>query len=191
MIELEIEKLMTLSISKIENYAMIGLTSYLVTNRSDSKGCMRMFHAERHSIQMITPHNHRYDLDCRVLRGTVVNTLWLEAHNCVGSEPPLEGKPTYDRFGVSDIIYGGTPGEYQRRRNRESWFRPVAHVHTADRNPEYSMASHEFHSITFQKDACVLVFEGPTESSVSQIIEPYCPNKFIETMRVESWMFKS
>lgn len=61
--------------SPLGNYAGLpGLTSHLIA-KSDH-GCVRTFSSPRYTEEHITPHSHRYDFTCLVLRGYVENTTY-------------------------------------------------------------------------------------------------------------------
>ena len=59
-----IEILQDMKTSKVANYVIAGLDSYMLEN-----GNIRMFENSRKHQDMITPHSHRFDFVCLVLSG--------------------------------------------------------------------------------------------------------------------------
>lgn len=156
----------------IHNYALPGLSSSLLT-----KGKLRLFEASRHTRELIVPHSHRFDFLSIVLDGSVDNTLYVQSSSGYG-----------DCFAAS-ILSGSGLGEYDRRGGA-TVNRYVVDTQTYSAGTEYFMRSYEIHSITFSKDAKVLIIEGPQVSNTSVILEPYVNGKHIPTFKVEDWMFE-
>lgn len=164
--------------SPLLNYVLPGLTSSLIGAPSPA-GTVRLFQNSRDQQENITPHSHRFDFLCWVLRGMVTNRLWRVT----------DDRERGDLFTASVLSYDGSPGKYTRDLADPPlrW----AHFSRVYREGQcYSMRSHEIHSINFSRDAIVLFFEGPTVSETTQILEPYVDGEVIPTLEVKSWMFK-
>lgn len=162
--------------SPVRNYIVPGLTSWMIANNGDGKGCVRMFESERHLVGEIAPHSHRYDFVCQVLSGFVRNRLWT----------PSESGDLMTSF---CLTYHGI-GRYSKvegDRRRYDW---TEHEYRA--GDWYAMEYDEIHSIYFSRGARVLFFEGPAVGDSSVYLEPYDneTHTTIERMKVEPWMFQ-
>ncbi len=160
--------------SPVRNYAIPGLTSWLVGSPSP-KGTVRVFECSRDHQEAIIPHSHRFDFQCWVLAGKVRNRVWTKAYS--GG----------DWFTRTDLIFG----------DMGSYVKGGAEGHRYDfRDAEYaegqwySMRANEIHSIYFARGTQVLFFEGPTLSDRSVILEPWENEETVPTFKVEPWMFK-
>lgn len=166
---LNLDALEALQHSPMRNYILPGLDSHLVGATT------RVFRNTRHSIGMITPHSHRYDFQCLVLRGSVVNTLYRL-------------NPAGDLYQVTDALYKGRPGQFKTSVNdlrRFSWQATPYGV-----GSWYGMTHDQIHSISFSDDAVVLFIEGEQVTDSSVYIEPHVGGEVVETMRNEPWMFR-
>jgi hypothetical protein len=161
--------------SPVRNYVIPGLTSWLIGEPSP-KGTMRFFECSRNHQESITPHSHRFDFQCWVLAGQVINRVWR------GS---LGGG---DKYVHTDLVYGGEIGSYERVRIGVANYSFEDSIYQASQ--WYSMKAHEIHSIQFSAGTEVLFFEGPTILSKSTILEPWVDGDDIPTFKVEPWMFK-
>lgn len=181
-----IAHIMQMAHSPIHNYVVPGLTSWLIGKPSAS-GCVRLFECSREQQEFVTPHSHRYDFSAMVLRGEVTNTLWSIANSS-----------TLDRYNLSNLYYEDKPGVYvkttssavaepQRWAPTSTRFGP-----SLENGPLYGMAHGEIHSIKFGRKALVIVFEGPTITTQTKILEP-CDGEgnAVETFSVAPWMFRS
>lgn len=162
--------------SPVRNYAIPGLTSWLIGAPTEH-GCVRLFECSREHHEPITLHSHRFDFECHVLAGHVRNVLWT---------PFAEGKG--DRFMETCLIYRGGIGHYDTEKNGIDTYQGSSYLYKAGSN--YSMKADEIHSIYFSRGAKVLFFEGPTITDSSIILEPYVDGEVIPTFKVEPWMFK-
>lgn len=173
--------LLRMGYNTISNYIVPGLVSTLIGEGSTSSAKIRLFSNTRTQDMPITPHSHRFDLACMVLRGRVENTLyrqWATASESVT-----------DDFAVSKLKYGGSPGVYTQATDE---VRTFARTVTAyEQGQWYFMSCKEIHSIKFGKDAMVLIFEGPNKVDESVILEPHVDGKTIHTFKVEDWMFQT
>lgn len=170
--------LMRMAHSPLRNYAIPGLTSYLIGNPSP-QGCVRLFHSTRDQIEPIAPHSHRFDFQAWVLSGSVRNRIW---------EKTTWLDERLDYFWASEVTYMGGAGQYEaKRQDRWTWWHKDM-VYEA--GSCYSMESHEVHSIYFSKGALVLMFEGPKVSDTSIVLEPDAYGEVVPTFRVEPWMFQ-
>lgn len=165
--------------SPIDNYAGIpGLTSWLVgAGLAPNRGGTRMFTCSREHHENITPHSHRYELHCIVLKGTVTNITWelCQAHN---------GDP----YMKSELSYRGRPGDYKSVDRGQDFYRPV-HQEYAE-GEEYIISTFSIHSIYFSRDAEVLVFESAPKRATSFILEPVAQGEIIRTFQIPQWAFQ-
>lgn len=170
----DIQLLLKLAHSRMDNYVIPGLTSYLIGEQTE-QGTLRLFHNTRAHQEVITPHSHRFDFKCLVLKGSVLNRTWT---------PEADGDLHY----VTELEYRGTNGKYTRvPKTVSSW------VYSDERytaGQTYKMRHDEVHSIWFGRDTFVLFFEGPQASDTSIIIEPCVNGDHIKTMKTEPWMFR-
>ena len=156
------------------NYCMPGLTSWLITDPSDS-GCFRLLEATREIKEWITPHNHRFDLRSTVLAGAVENIVYT---------PHSQG----DKWAMSDLNYNGNAGSYSQSSCKILTYETTARRHEA--GDTYTMLDHVIHRITFEKGAIVLISEGPKKRELSQILQPYVNHQVLDTFSVPPWMFE-
>lgn len=164
---------------RIQNYALPGLSSSLL-----GQGKVRVFEACRDIGEKITPHNHRYSLTGMVLKGSVVNTTWMTWDEQRPGADPYRVTRLYPEGGVEEA----QPGQYLAQSDGAAQTVPSSRSYTE--GTVYHLNSSEFHSITFSRDAVVLVFEGPVEQRCSEILQPIVDGEVVPTFRVEPWMFK-
>ena len=161
--------------SPLRNYALPGVTSYLIGERAKNGSMMRLFHSDRVQVMAVTPHSHRYDFEAYVLQGQVRNRIWrLDRAG--------------DLYRIIELEYLGQPGNYKKTDSTiTKWsFKDRDYYGGAS----YGMTYSQVHSIYFARDTWVLVAEGPTVSSASCILEPVVDGVTIETSKTESWMFQ-
>ena len=173
-----IEELIKKAYSPLKNYIIPGLTSSLITAPSKD-GCVRLFESSREHQEQLTPHSHRFDFKCYVVKGWVTNIIW--------SKQRLAGDG--DRFMSSTLTYQGEAGKYNTAVGESGFWSPEKSTYQA--GDFYSMRYHQIHSIQFSRNAQVLFFEGKTETNESFILEPDVDGTIIRTMKTEKWMFKS
>ncbi len=167
--------LMEMAHSPVHNYAIPGLTSYLIGKEEPGRGLVRMFHSERDHQEEITPHSHRFGFVCQVLVGSVINRVW-------------ERNEGGDQFLETRLTYCDQIGDYSRESGTvDRWIHRDQEYLAGD---VYSMRAEEVHSIKFSRGAVVLFFEFPTTNSQSVILEPWVDDQHIRTMEVKPWMFK-
>jgi hypothetical protein len=174
-----VEQLLAMAHSPVHNYAIPGLTSYLIGTPSPA-GTVRLFHCTRDHQEAITPHSHRFDFQCWVLQGGVVNRVWKELYH--------SDENNGDLFTRTVLNFRGGPGKYELGDEQE-----VRYAYDDKRFKAgecYGMKAHEIHSIYFARDTRVLFFEGPTISNSSVILQPCVDGETIPTFKVEPWMFK-
>tara|TARA_R110000851_G_scaffold70863_1_gene157974 strand:+ start:129 stop:650 length:522 start_codon:yes stop_codon:yes gene_type:complete len=157
--------------SKVENYVIAGLDSYLLEN-----GNVRLFKNSRNHQDSITPHSHRFDFTCLVLQGFVVNHVW---NSCA--------EPDGDLFESSKLIYSGDMGDHAKSRDGRDYYNFDSTRYEA--GDTYSMLAEQLHSINFSKGAIVLFFEGEQKSDESYIIEPVVSGSLIPTYESKKYMF--
>jgi hypothetical protein len=167
--------------SPLRNYAGIpGLTSWLITNPGP-RGVIRLFENERDHQEVIVPHSHRYDFQCQVLQGTVVNRIWTPQ----GSGSKLW--ENYDPYLATSLIYDGN-NKYIRSTTDTQYWSFVDEKY--EKGERYEMKAEEVHSIRFTRNTKVLFFEGPARYNSSVILEPIANGLHIPTFKVEPWMFQ-
>jgi hypothetical protein len=170
----------------LRNYIVPGLTSWLVKDReNDNDVCIRMFEMEREFVWQVTPHSHRFDFECVVLEGQVLNTIYVDPevemakHRFYGTEPDL--------YRQTDLVYLGKPGQY--RLGAQIQVSMCIRTSLYEQGQTYRMDADQIHSIRFSKGTQVLFFEGPIKTNKSVYLEPIVNGQTIETMKVEPWMF--
>lgn len=158
--------------SPLRNYIVPGLTSSLLGG--EDKGVVRMFEMSREQLSDITPHSHRFDFECLVLEGTVINRVWA----------PNDKGDVYQR---SQLKYKGEPGKYDLERADYDRYAYTAKVY--GKGDWYGMHAEQMHSITFSVGAKVLFFEGPPVVASTYILEPFVDGVIVPTFEVKPWMF--
>lgn len=161
--------------SSIQNYVVAGLKSSLIGG--GNFGMVRLFEGSRHQQDFISPHSHRFDFACFVLRGEVINRIWKESSDKDG-----------DFFEESRLHYSGVVGEHVKKREGRGYWKP--HDHTYSAGGIYEMKAAEIHSIIFSRDSMVLFFEGPNITSQSVVLEPIVDGIVIPTYEKRDYMFK-
>jgi hypothetical protein len=158
--------------SPVRNYAIPGLTSWLI---GSGPGKVRLFECSRSHDEHIVPHSHRFAFSCQVLRGRVWNKTFKRVET--GG----------DEFLRSTITYTGEIGQHTIKRGGVARYDGVMSEY--GEGDWYSMEADEVHSIWFDRDTMVLFFEGPNVSNESIILEPFVDGDLIPTFKVEPWMF--
>ena len=95
--------------SPIHNYIIPGLSSWMIGEKSNF-GTVRAFTCEREHIESISPHSHRYDFECFVVKGSVKNILW---------EKSEDG----DLYQETEIEYLGEIGNYVGKKSGENTYK--------------------------------------------------------------------
>lgn len=178
------DHLLDMGYDSLHNYIVPGLVSTLIGEDPHASSKIRLFHNTRVQDEFITPHSHRFDLACMVVQGSVENTIF--------SDVPYPGSHSaryVDEFQVSRLLYEGTPGKYDKADTVVQHF--GRHKTTYCAGQWYFLKFDEIHSITFSKDAIVLVFEGDSKTDATVILEPRVNGSTIRTFKVEDWMFKA
>lgn len=157
--------------SRVQNYVLAGLDSWLLTN-----GNMRLFTCSRDTQDQITPHSHRFDFVCLVLRGWVVNRVWTEVPEPMG-----------DFFESSILTYKDEIGSHSLRPEGRNWYGYQDSKY--NEGDIYAMTADQIHSIQFSRGAQVLFFEGPSVTNESVIIEPVVNGEKIPTYENRDYMF--
>lgn len=167
----------------VHDYVIPGLSSSLIGG--DGKhGRVRMFTQERYHEEPITPHTHRFDFTCLVLKGQVKQVLWKPAPEIPGADPG-------DPFCRTKLIHHGRFGEYDVEPEINIPFTNYFRYElTYSSGMCYHMKAEEYHTIFFSKGAEVLFFEGPDRLDHSFILEPVSDGRVIRTFKVEPWMFR-
>lgn len=176
------ELLGKMSRNTLNNYIVPGLSSSLIGG--EAFGTVRLFESARQHQESIVPHSHRFDFMCLVVAGSVLNEIWTE--DAQYGEPALGQEP--DLFQVSNLIYQGEPGKYEREPACITRYSKQATKHEA--GEWYGMKAHEVHSIYFSRGAKVLFFEGPAITERTIILEPYVHDEVVPTFEVKPWMFQ-
>ena len=173
--------LLAMGHSTISNYIVPGLVSTLIGEDLTGSSKIRLFSNTRTQDMPITPHSHRFDLACMVLKGSVENTIYHQWGDTSQSFT--------DDFAVSRLKYGGSPGDYTLAPESVHSFSRRVSTYVAGQ--WYFMNHEAIHSIKFSKGALVLIFEGPNKTNESVILEPHVSGKTIRTFEVEDWMFQT
>lgn len=176
--EMILSQVLAMAHSPVKNYAIPGLTSWLVGSVGPTGGLVRLFHSERKHVEPITPHSHRFDFTAQVLKGAVKNRMW------VGCRSKTEG----DLYCVSNEKYLGTIGKYETKPEGHEFYGYYDKDYKA--GDTYQMKAEEIHSIYFGRDTYVLMFEGPAKTDTSKVLEPVVDGQRIPTFKVEEWMFQ-
>lgn len=170
------EVLKSMRNSTLRNYIVPGLDSHLIGG--NGSGLVRMFTSSRENAAEITPHSHRFDFACLVLRGEVINQVWTF-------------DPSADKFVHQNLRYHGTPGEFEVVSTGD----PMGMSKKSTRYAAgqwYTMKSHEIHSILFSRDAEVLFFEGPQVTDDSCVLLPWVGGEVCDTMDCNApWMYQT
>lgn len=174
----DIEMLRKMAHSPIKNYVIPGITSSLIGGNPGPGGCMRLFESEREHQESVTPHSHRFDFQCWVIQGKVVNRIWKEASTW---------SPEADLFEKTQLKFDDM-GSYERVTSERCKYNYTDRTYQA--GEWYLMRASQIHSINFSRGAVVLFFEGPQEADSSFILEPVVDDELIPTFKVEPWMFK-
>lgn len=146
----------------IPNYISPGLNSWLISQ-------VRLFENTRKQGFFITPHSHRFDFACYVLRGSVRNTIYTpgSGDKYLVSEYFVQDRSTKPR---NEGLYAALTTQY----NADSW---------------YYMQYQWLHSIEFSTDALILFMEGAKKTEVSYILEPIVSGRALKTFSVDDWMY--
>lgn len=173
-----IEAVQPMLCSRLDNYIVPGLVSHIVGG--EHKGKVRLFSINRTATDFVTPHSHRFDFTCLVLKGRVQNTIFVE------------GGETGDEWCVSTISQVCGPNgllDYVHKRDDKPT-RWTQDTRTYEAGDTYSMRYDELHSIQFARGSKVLFFEGPQVTNESRMIEPWVGGQVVPTFRTEPWMFR-
>lgn len=128
-----LEHLRQMAHSPLHNYVIPGLTSWLI-GQPGPNGAVRMLECSRQHTEVVTPHSHRFDFRCVVLKGKVRQHLWA---------PNDDG----DLYAEIEQKYMGTPGTYTTQEiGRRRWKRLYRDYLAGD---EYGMSAEEVHHIDF------------------------------------------
>lgn len=168
--------------SKLSNYIAPGLTSVIIGGPEHGK--VRMFEAERETLEFITPHSHRFNFTAVVLKGQAWNTIFRQlsvAKKAEGDE--------WCKSSISQVCgLNGLLDFKHTREDQPTHWRPELRVWSE--GATYSMQFMEIHSIKFSKGTRVLMFEGPQIVPTSEMLEPWVNGKVVPTFRTEDWMFE-
>lgn len=174
-----IEAVAEMQNSPVRNYIAPGLTSWLIGGNGHGK--VRMFTSDRDTREWITPHSHRFNFTCLVLRGSVNNILFERSWHAT------EG----DLYAVGILkACGGGLGGYEYLPEAEGIKRWREIEHTYGAGDTYSMTASQIHTIRFSRDAAVLFFEGPELTDQSFVLEPYSDGRRVPTFATQPWMFE-
>lgn len=157
--------------SKVSNYVIAGLDSFLLTS-----GNVRLFENSRDHQDQITPHSHRFNFACLVLDGHVINRIWYESQESEG-----------DLFQSTTLHYAGEIGSHTKSKEGRAFYSSYDKKYEAGEC--YAMSAEQIHSIQFSRGAKVLFLEGPQVSDTSIIIEPVVNGVLINTYENKPYMF--
>ena len=196
--DLLLKQVQAMSHDRITNYIVPGLSSSLVGGPSPLSprefGKVRLFEASRETEQHVLPHSHRFALTSFVLRGSVINTLYVpggqrapyDIDDLETAPPDSEGE---DIYAMTKLTPAGRIGNYRVERDGSNTvFSRYPSLYGA--GDVYHMEHDEFHSIRFSKDAVVLILEGPEKLDHSYVLEPMVDGKVVPVFAVRTWMFE-
>lgn len=159
----------------VRNYIAPGLTSSLLGG--DGRGMVRVFTSDRDTREWVTPHSHRFNFSCIVIRGQVENMLFTPGAGNKYCPATLRRK-------------GGIGEGYEVIRNPENAKEYTELTRVYSQGETYSLAHTDIHSIRFSKDAVVLFLEGPLVVEETTILEPFSNGSIVETFETKPWMFQ-
>lgn len=163
--------------SPIRHYIAPGLTSSLIGGPQHGK--VRLFCSERETREWVTPHSHRFDFTCLVLRGWAENIIFTRQWGADGA----------DLYSAGTLKRNEAFGQYEFTPSTEA----CAYVESSKTYNEgdvYAMTHEQIHSIRFSRDAMVLFFEGPEVTESSLVLEPWSSGKRVPTFETRPWMFE-
>jgi len=160
----------------LRNYIAPGLTSYLIGGPQNGK--VRLFHSDRETREWVTPHSHRFDFTCLVLKGSATNIVFQRYWGNAGDLYVPGTLERREEFGDYEYVPGDKPYVY------------VETAHTYGIGETYSMKSNQIHSIRFARGSEVLFFEGPEVAQISVVLEPWSNGKRVPTFVTQPWMFE-
>jgi hypothetical protein len=169
-----------ISTDRLRNYIIPGLSSSMIGAKHESGACVRLFDASRTQETEIIPHSHRFDFQCLVLRGSVVNHHWTTT----------DSEEDGDLYQPMLVTYTGLPGAYTPPKpvgEVQLWRKETTLYSAGD---WYGMDSDDIHSIVFGKDAVVLFFEGHEVIDRTVFLQPVVDGQVVPTFKVEPWMFQ-
>lgn len=174
--------------SSVLNYGIPGLASYLIGG--GRHGMVRLFEADRTTLERITPHSHRYDFAAYVLSGKVENVTYMRAQS-VKQYTSKKANPYWVSFLEVGRDDNGKPipGQY----DQDEGYGPVSFFETVNiygQGDWYTMKHDDLHCIHFEKGTQVLMFEGPQIDTRTIILEPFANGVRVPTFKVEDWMFQ-
>lgn len=169
-----IEHIKGLMHSPVHNYIVPGLSSWMIGEPHKS-GKLRLFTCSRNHIESISPHSHRYDFQCLVLKGNIKNSIWSI-------------NPCGDLYDEIEIEYCGKIGQYKEKTIGRNHYNFIEYSYSA--GDIYGMSNDEIHSIRFSKDSMVLFFEGESYNETSILLDPVVNGQRIPVSKVQPWMFK-
>lgn len=161
--------------SVIHNYVIAGLDSYLI---GDIENRTRLFHMTRNQVDYITPHSHKFDLECEVLHGEVINTIFTQR------DEGYEG----DAFLKSSIMYLGEAGSYRKSPHGEVKIFTMEST-TYQAGDVYHLKHDQIHSIQFTKGAMVKITEGVKQDDFTEILEPFSNRRIVKNFKVHDGLF--
>lgn len=187
MSDFNLKMLLDMRHSPVRNYVVPGLTSWLIGEPS-ATGLVRLFEAERETVEAITPHSHRFDFQCWVLAGWVRNRIWKRRVNSDGCDWYFESVLVR---GLPKSGHAPRMGEYTQGDKGMDIAVPYTWEDTTYGADEwYSMGHKDIHSIHFGRGTKVLFFEGPQRTEEVTILEPRANEVRVPTFKVEPWMFQ-
>lgn len=156
------------------DYIVPGLSSYLLSGGQGREGPkVRLFHQERPFEGWITPHDHRFDLACYVLKGEVKHTVYSRSY-----DPWSGALYSVQRFPFS--LDG------RMEPDETAMFTSATEVY--GRGNFYHLGYTTFHTVKFSRGAMVLFFEGPDLQEHNHVLLPVSNGRIINTATVQPWM---
>lgn len=161
------------------NYIIPGLTSSLL-----NFGKVRIFEASRHQHGEITPHSHRFNLACCVLKGFVENSIWLPLSD---EELDTVDAASIDQFALVEVA-GNFEDGYRTVEVLRNKYRKFSRDYVA--GDWYYMSHSDIHSISFSRGSIVLFLEGPPCTDTTRALFPVNHDGSVaNTLAIQPWMF--
>jgi hypothetical protein len=159
------------------NYITPGLSSSLLT-----QGKVRLFEATRHHQFDITPHSHRFDFACLVLRGMARHSVWSPADE---SKMAKDG----DTFALMEVGGNFEDGYRTAHHSTCKYLATTKEYHSGD---WYFLSHTEIHSVEFARGTVVLFLEGPPAIGTTLALFPVDHNNQpMNTLAIQPWMFQA
>lgn len=158
----------------LNNYVIPGLRSEAYVEELDTGAMIRTFEMLRDQEYFVTPHDHRYDFQCMVLEGKVVNTVY-KLFEC-------------SELSATHAILPYDPALRVLDHEKAKLVRAESERRTYVNTDWYIMGHEEFHSIQFDKGTRILFLQEADKKTQSNCLLPYVDGKILDTFIWRDWM---